>query len=85
MQVSRQATVSKQFLKLLLVKYIFNSKCNYLVSLHYLFLMCLTQFASCLQNWYAMTPLGQKRIKAATGKETKASTKGKVAKKKKKK
>ncbi|XP_037530554.1 dynein regulatory complex protein 11 [Nematolebias whitei] len=39
-----------------------------------------------LKNWYAMTPLGQKRIKAATGKGTKAPPpKGKVAKKKKKK
>ncbi|XP_028259823.1 dynein regulatory complex protein 11 [Parambassis ranga] len=39
-----------------------------------------------LKNWYAKTPLGKKRIKAATGKEEEeAATKGKDANKKKKK
>lgn len=37
------------------------------------------------QNWYAKTPLGKKRIKAATGKEEEpASVKGKNSKNKKK-
>ncbi|XP_038571768.1 dynein regulatory complex protein 11 [Micropterus salmoides] len=35
-----------------------------------------------LKSWYAKTPLGKKRIKAATGKEEEAPTKGKDAKKK---
>lgn len=36
------------------------------------------------QNWYAKTPLGKKRIKAATGKEEEeVPAKGKDAKKKK--
>ncbi|XP_045906497.1 dynein regulatory complex protein 11 isoform X3 [Micropterus dolomieu] len=35
-----------------------------------------------LKSWYARTPLGKKRIKAATGKEEEAPTKGKDAKKK---
>ncbi|XP_020494654.2 dynein regulatory complex protein 11 isoform X1 [Labrus bergylta] len=35
-----------------------------------------------LKNWYAKTPLGKKRIKAATGNEEEAPVKGKDAKKK---
>ncbi|XP_029961886.1 dynein regulatory complex protein 11 [Salarias fasciatus] len=35
-----------------------------------------------LKNWYGKTPLGKKRIKAATGKEDEAPVKGKNAKKK---
>ncbi|XP_029355304.1 dynein regulatory complex protein 11 [Echeneis naucrates] len=35
-----------------------------------------------LKNWYAKTPLGKKRTKAATGKEEEAPVKGKDAKKK---
>ncbi|KAM4574468.1 dynein regulatory complex protein 11 isoform 2-T2 [Fundulus diaphanus] len=35
-----------------------------------------------IKNWYAKTPLGKRRIKAATGKEEEAPPKGKDAKKK---
>uniref|UniRef100_A0A3Q2P1Z8 IQ and AAA domain-containing protein 1 n=1 Tax=Fundulus heteroclitus TaxID=8078 RepID=A0A3Q2P1Z8_FUNHE len=38
-----------------------------------------------IKNWYAKTPLGKRRIKAATGKEEEAPPKGKDAKKKEKK
>lgn len=41
-------------------------------------------FLVCHQNWYAKTPLGKKRIKAAAGKEEEEMAgKGKAAKKKK--